>query len=191
MDEKAEYFLQRIIEFKNLFDRNNTNDYYYIQYVASLLDYIERGSSGFLTDLGRMTLSLDINSIHLRLKEKLCQKDLVRFCLYMTDSYACTVMFIGMCETAFEFKDQFFENHPLPSGVIEDFKMLSAKAIDLKEQYKSIMDRFSQMLDVKHKTIYNEEKVKAFVKQIFANTHIQMGNSLFRPAELDNAKEVK
>ena len=185
--------MQRIIEFKNLFDRNHTNDYYYIQYVASLLDYIERGSTGFLTDLGRKSLALDINAIHLRLynKETLCQKDLVRFCLYMTDSYVCTVMFIGMCEVAFETKEQFFQNHPLPSGVIEDFKMLSAKAIDLKEQYKTIMDRFAPMLDSKHRTIYNEEKIKAFVKQIFANTHIQLGSSMFRPAELDNAKEVK
>jgi len=189
MDEDA--FFNNMIKFKILFDRDHSNDYYYIQYIASVLDYIERFSNGFLTDLGRQSLSLDVSAIHARLTQsEVKQKDLVRFCLYMTDAYAVSVMFIGMNEVANELGETFFKNNPLTKEIIDDFTMLAEKANTLKDQYKMIMDKFAPLMDSKHKSLYNEEKHKAFVKQIFAEMRVETGSS-FRPSDLQNAREVK
>jgi hypothetical protein len=190
-----EELIARIVEFRLLYENDKTNDFYLIQYLASVLDYIEREHTGFLTDLGRKSLSIDIGDIHKRMMEcverniKIAQKDLVRFCLYMTNAYAVAVMFKGMSEVSLEPNSVFFENHPLPELIINDVKDLSLKSDDLIHQFKSIMDKYSQLLEGKYRTIYNEEKHKGFVKQIFSSYHIEKGSGM--PKNLQDARECK
>ena len=40
----------QMISFKNLNDMDTTNDYYFLQYLGAILDYLERGCKGCLTD---------------------------------------------------------------------------------------------------------------------------------------------
>jgi hypothetical protein len=189
-------FLDKITEFRILYEKDKTNDYYLIQYLGSILDYIERSSGGFLSDLGRMTLSINIGEIHRKLItaaedaniKKLPQKDLVRFCLYMTDAYAVVVMFAGMVDNCIEIPT-FLELHPLPDYVKDDLLDLQKKTEELRGQFKSIMDKFSQYLEGKYRTIYNGEKQKGFVKPIFNEYHINTGSGL--PKELAEARECK
>ena len=195
-EEKDQRFLAKITEFRILYEKDKTNDYYLIQYLGSILDYIERGSEGFLSELGRTTLALNIGEIYRRLTtaaedesiKKLPQKDLVRFCLYMTDAYAVVVMFAGMIDNCIEIP-AFLDLHPLPDYITGDFIELQKKAEELRGQFKSIMDKYSQYLEGKYRTIYNSEKQKGFVKPIFNDYHINTGSGL--PKELAEAKECK
>ena len=196
-------FIDKMVEFRILYEKDKTNDYYFIQYVASILDYIERQYNGFLTDLGRLSLSTNIGHIHKRMTEcidkanaerykgakKISQRDLIRFCLYMTDAYACCVMYKGMIEVYKESDTGFMEIHPLlPTYILGDFIEYEDKATELISHFKSIMDTYSKMLEGKYKTIYNDEKHKGFVKQIFNTFEV---NNTFRPKEIENARECK
>ncbi len=188
--------IDKMIEFRNLYERDKSNDFYLIQYIASILDYIEREHTGFMSDLGRQTLSINVGEIHKRLVtaaedenvKKLPQKDLVRFCLYMTDAYACCVMFNGMVDTAIEIPT-FLDLHHFPEYIMDDLIDLQKKVEQLIGQFKSIMDKYSQYLEGKYRTIFNDEKHKGFVKPIFNSYHINTGNGL--PKGLAEAKECK
>lgn len=188
-------FVGRMIEFKNLTERDLTNDYYFIQYLGSILDYIERDYKGCLSDLGRMSLAVNITPIYEKFmddtKPPVSQKELVKFCLYMTNSYAVCVLFKGMTEVFKEFPDTFKKNHnELPDYITNQFEALGERAFDLIDKFKKIMDNYSPLLEGKYRTIFNEEKNKGFEKQIFA-TQIVSSNRSFMPSELKNAKEVK
>jgi hypothetical protein len=196
MNDDDKKFIDKIVGFRILYEKDKTNDYYFIQYIASILDYIERSSNGFLTDLGRLSLSTNIGHIHKRMTEcidkdgkKISQRDLIRFCLYMTDAYACCVMYKGMIEVYKESDTGFIELHPLlPTYILGDFIEYEDKATELVSHFKSIMDTYSKMLEGKYKTIFNDEKHKGFVKQIFNTFEV---NTQFRPKEIENARECK
>ena len=184
--------LDRVVEYRLLTQKDLTNDYYFIQYLGTILDYIERDHKGCLTELGRMSLAVNIMPIYTKFvegKEKVTQKELVKFCLYMTNSYAVCVLFKGMVEVYKEQPINFAELHPLPTYILDDIVKFEDRAFDLVGKFKKIMDGYSQSLEGKYRTIYNEEKHKGFVKQIFS---VQVINqSSFKPTEIENAKECK
>lgn len=184
--------LDRVIEYRLLNEKDLTNDYYFIQYLGTILDYIERDHTGCLTELGRMSLAVNIMPIYMKFqegKEKVTQKELVKFCLYMTNSYAVCVLFKGMVEVYKEQPINFAELHPLPTYILDDIVKFEDRAFDLVDKFKKIMDTYSHSLEGKYRTIYNEEKCKGFIKQIFSTQVISGGK--FMPNELKNAKEMK
>ena len=195
-EENATALISKITEYRILYEKDKTNDYFFIQYLSYILDYIERGSEGFLTELGHMSLSIDIGSVYKRLTDaakdetvkKLPQKDLVRLCLYMTNAFAVVVMFAGMIETCIEIP-AFLDNHPLPDYVKDDFIELQKKAEPMIDHFKTIMDTYSKHLQDKYRTIYNTEKQKGFIKPIFTHQQFNTGGGL--PAGLKDAKECK
>lgn len=188
--------LDRVVEYRLLTQKDLTNDYYFIQYLGAILDYIERDHKGCLTDLGRMSLAVNIMPIYQKFAgevngEKVTQKELVKFCLYMTNSYAVCVLFKGMVELYKEQNEKFVELHKdLPTYIFGDMIEYEDRTFDLLGKFKKIMDAYSPMLEGKYRTIYNEEKCKGFVKQIFS---VQVINSMgkYMPNELKNAKEMK
>jgi hypothetical protein len=140
-----------------------------------------------------MSLAVNVAPIYQKFvdnKEKVTQKELVRFCLYMTNCYAVCVLFKGMVEVYKENTEGFIKLHPLPNYILDDFTKFEDRAFGLVDKFKKIMDGYSQSLEGKYRTIYNEEKIKGFVKQIFA-THIISSKGSFIPNELKNAKECK
>jgi hypothetical protein len=189
-----EKLLNRVIEYRLLTQKDITNDYYFLQYLGTILDYVERDNTGCLTDLGRMSLAVNVAPIYQKFvdnKEKVTQKELVRFCLYMTNCYAVCVLFKGMVEVYKENNEGFLKlNENLPTYVFGDMIEYEDRAFGLVDKFKKIMDGYSQSLEGKYRTIYNEEKIKGFVKQIFA-THIISSKGSFIPNELVNAKECK
>jgi hypothetical protein len=188
-----EKLLNRVVEYRLLTQRDLTNDYYFLQYLGTILDYIERDHTGCLTDLGRMSLAVNVAPIYQKFaegKEKVTQKELVRFCLYMTNCYAVCVLFKGMVEVYKENDEGFMKLHPLPTYILGDLIEYEDRAFDLVDKFKKIMDTYSQSLEGKYRKIYNEEKIKGFVKQIFG-TEVVSSKGSFIPSELKNAKEVK
>ena len=193
-EDKDKKFLDKIVSYRLLTEKDLTNDYYFIQYLGCILDYIEREHTGCLTELGRMSLEVNIMPIYLKLTgkaegEKVTQKELVKFCLYMTNAYAVCVLFKGMVEVYKEQSVNFAILHPLPDYIMDDFLKYEDRVFDLVDKFRRIMDAYSPMLEGKYRNIYNEEKHKGFVKQIFSTQVISGGK--FMPNELRNAKEVK
>jgi len=192
MNEEHQKLLDRVVEYKNLTDKDLTNDYYFIQYLGTILDFIERDHTGCLTELGRMSLAVNVAPIYQKFvegKEKVTQKELVKFCLYMTNSYAVCVLFKGMVEIFKEAPLNFMEANPLPNYILDDLCKFEDRVFELVGKFKKIMDGYSQSLEGKYRTIYNEEKHKGFVKQIFS---VQVINqSIFKPTDIENAKEYK
>lgn len=189
-----EKLLNRVIEYRILTQKDLTNDYYFLQYLGTILDFVERDHTGCLTDLGRMSLAVNVIPIYQKFqegKEKVTQKELVKFCLYMTNAYAVCVLFKGMVEVYKENNEGFIKlNENLPTYIFGDMIEYEDRAFDLVDKFKKIMDLYSQSLEGKYRTIYNEEKIKGFVKQIFG-TQVVSSKGSFMPNELKNAKEVK
>lgn len=187
-----EKLLNRVMEFRLLTQKDVTNDYYFLQYLGTILDYIERDHKGCLSDLGRIVLAFNVSPTYQKFvdKEKVSQKELVRFCLYMTNCYAVCFLFKGMAEVYKENSEGFMKLHPLPTYILGDIFEYEDRAFDLVDKFKTIMDKYSQSLEGKYRTIYNEEKIKGFVKQIFG-TQVVSSKGSFMPSELQNAKECK
>lgn len=195
MNEEHQKLFDRAVEYCILFHRDETNDYYLIQYLGAILDFIERENKGCLTDLGRMSLAVNVMPIYEKLsgqvscQEKASQKELVKFCLYMTNAYAVCVLYKGMIEVYKESKEGFIELNPFNEAMIEDMIKFEDRIFDLVSKFKKIMDTYSNLLESKYRTIYNEEKHKGFVKQIFT-TQVISSAGKYIPSELLNAKEV-
>lgn len=194
MTEDEQKLLDRVIEYRLLNEKDRTNDYYFLQYLGTILDYIERDHNGCLTELGRMSLSVNVVNIYNKFvegKEKVTQKELVRFCLYMTNAYAVCVLFKGMIEV-FKENDEGFDkqNENLPTYIFGDMIEYEDRVLELVENFKKIMDLYSQSLEGKYRKIYNEEKHKGFVKQIFSVQVINPSGK-YVPDELKNAMECK
>ncbi len=184
----------RMIEYRLLTQKDLTNDYYFIQYLGTILDFVERDHTGCLTELGRISLAVNVAPIYHKFvenKEKVTQKELVRFCLYMTNAYAVCFLFKGMVEVYKENDEGFMKiNEKIPTYILGDFIEYEDRVVDLVDKFKKIMDSYSQSLEGKYRTIYNEEKIKGFVKQIFG-TQVVSSKGSFMPNELKNARECK
>jgi len=188
--EKIEQYTSDMISYKHLYDDNRTNDYYLFLYLASIMNFIEGHNDGCLTILGMKSLTLDISYIieELNLGKTLDQKDLVRLSLNVLASYATCVLVTGMFEFS-KTSSSFFDVNPFPLNIRDDFEFLQNKALEMIPQLKQILDIYSPKLDAKHRKIFNEEKIKGFVKHIFNDTAIRIGSAGI-PDNLRYAKQM-
>ena len=182
----------QMISFKNLNDMDTTNDYYFLQYLGAILDYLERGCKGCLTDNGKSILSIDVSKILDKFltyqnRTTLPQKDLTRFCLYMTFAYAICILFKGVYEVANEPASGLFNE--LPSGVADDFDKLHNRIDPLLETINQVLNQYVPKLNQKYRSIYDEEKNNGFIKPIFSPKIISSEHN--RPSEITNAKQMK
>lgn len=191
---KKNEFLTEMVRFRELNEKDLTNDYYFIQYMASILNYAEYHNDGCLSKVGMQSLEMNISPINEKLKvaiEKqadLPQKDLVRFCLYILNSYATGVLVIGLFELA---RTEPTYKESFPETIMEDFEKSNDRVALLVPKFKQLLDTYSQLLKDKYRTIFNEEKVQGFIKPIFNKSikDIEVGTS--RPNEIVDAKEMK
>ena len=191
LDIVTEPYLNKIIQYRILAKKDETNDYYFVQYLAKILDYIERDYKGCLTESGNMSLEVDTSIFFEKLnnKKELTQKELVCLCLNLTNSYATCVLFKGMIEVYKQIKEGFTKQNPLPNYIFEDFLLYEDRVTQLLTDYQKIMNSISSKLQGEYRTIYNSEKHKGFYKQIFAEQFIRNRSSL--PSDITNAIEMK
>ena len=193
-ENKSTLFLNKVIEYRILTKQDETNDYYFIQYLATILDYIERDYDGCLTDAGHMSLAVNTGLTFDKLTKglKIDQQELVRFCLNMTFSYAVCVLFKGMVEV---YKDEktkegFIKQNAFPGYILEDLLLYENRAFELIGNLKKVMDTYAKFLEGKYRTIYNEQKHLGFYKQIFNSHYISSNCSALDP-KVKNAIEMK
>jgi hypothetical protein len=179
-----------MVKFKYLYFEDTSNDYYYVLYLASIMNFIEAHNNGCLSECGMQSLQLDISPYIVAIQKEdahLSQKDLIRFLLNIINSYATLVLTKGMIEFSKEEPIAFFEVNSFPTSIRDDFNMLNDKATMLLPKFKQILDTYCPLLDNKYKKIFTEEKTKGFRKQIFNENAIKISSRM--PSDLANARE--
>ena len=193
--EKEEY-IRKMMEFKLLYQRDKTNDYYLLLYISSILDYTERRAKGCITDKGRALLNHNVN-IYIdkikdcivdgkydndKIKKAPIQKDITRLTLYMVISYALCFLMKGMSDVANEPESVLLDD--FPDEFKGDFEELGEKSVNLIPKFKQILDHYTTLLKGEYRKIFMEERNAGFVKPIFATVTTQTNS---RPESLKDA----
>jgi hypothetical protein len=190
---KKETFIKDMVMYRSLYLEDESNDYYYFLYLASIMNFVEYHNGGCLTDCGMKSLELNIspyiNQIQLG-DPKLSQKDLVRFLLNLLNSYATTFLSKGLFEFCKEDEVKFFELNDFPTAIREDFEKLNTKSEIIIPNLKKVLDSYCPTLEGKYKRIFLEEKTKGFIKPIFDPNALKISTNRF-PTDLANARECK
>jgi hypothetical protein len=193
VNAKKEQFISDMVKYKVLTDLDDSNDYPFFLYLASIMNFVEHHNGGCLTEWGMKSLELDISPYIKQLQTgepKLAQKDLVRFLLNLLNSYATSFLVKGLFELAKEEPDKFFVLNEFPSSIKDDFDKLEVRASSAIDNLKKILDSYCPCLEGKYKTVFLEEKTKGFHKPIFEANAVKISTNSF-PSNLSNARECK
>ena len=192
-DEYKERFMSDMVKYRAIYMENETNDYPFFLYLASIMNFVEYHNKGCLTEWGMKSLELDVSPFIAQIKTgepKLTQKDLVRFLLNLLNSYASSFLAKGLFEFSKEEPKAFFQLNDFPTLVREDFQKLNEKAENLIPKLKNVLDTYTPMLEGKYKKVFLEEKTKGFYKPIFDPNALKIRTNRF-PTDLENARECK
>lgn len=190
---KREQYVTDMVKYRTIYLQDETNDYPFFLYLASIMNFVEYHNGGCLTEWGMKSLELDISPYIRQIQgeePKLSQKDLVRFLLNLLNSYATTFLARGLFEFAKEDEVNFFKLNEFPTDIKEDFEKLSLKAELVIPKLKQVLDAYSPSLEGKYKRVFLEEKTKGFHKPIFDPNAVKIKANRF-PTDLSNAKECK
>jgi hypothetical protein len=190
---KKANFTSDMIMYKSLYLEDESNDYFFFLYIASIMNFVEYHNGGCLTELGMKSIALNISHYILQIQSgepKLSQKDLVRFLLNLLNSYAITYLSKGLFEFCKEDEVKFFELNDFPIAIREDFEKLNAKCDAILPKLKQVLDSYCPTLEGKYKRVFLEEKTKGFIKPIFDPNALKINTNRF-PTDLANARECK
>jgi len=190
---KKEQFTADMVKYRTIYLENETNDYPFFLYLASIMNFVEYHNGGCLTEWGMKSLELDISPYIKQIQTgdpKLSQKDLVRFLLNLLNSYASTFLAKGLFEFANEDPTNFFKLNEFPTAIKDDFEKLNTKAEAVIPKLKQVLDAYTPTLEGKYKRVFLEEKSKGFYKPIFDPNALKIKTNKF-PTDLDKARECK
>ena len=141
------------------------SDYFFIQYLAYILTYIERDC---ITDFGFKTVEFNIKPIIDKFKgectkEKVTQNDLINFCLYTSNSNKICKIFLSKISLYKLDKDVFRNNSKLPDCVLDDFIRFEDRIYNLSIIFNKVLESYSPFLGTKHKIMYNKDKHRSFL----------------------------
>ncbi len=191
-EEKKQSYLQKCLEYKILYNRDKTNDYYLFFYMGALLNYMERRAGGCVTENGKKLLEQNVNeamdkinefvndpdATETKLKKVGMQRDITRLCLYMTVGYVLCHLIEGMVEVNKE------EKLDIPEEFVDDLDELGLRSNVLRPKFKQILDHYTQLLRGEYRKVYMDERNKGFVKPVFSSV-VNQSNS--RPDDIKNA----
>ena len=151
-------------KFRLLSEDNLNNDYFFIQYLAYILTYIEHEC---ITDFGFKTVEFNIvpilDNFKGKGKEKVTQNDLINFCLYMSNSNKiCNKILIKISLYKLD-KDAFRNNSKLPDCVLNDFIRFEDRIYNMSVIFNKVLECYNPCLGTKHKMIYNKDQFKSFL----------------------------
>jgi hypothetical protein len=192
-NEKKTTFLNKMVEYRSQYHEDETNDYFLFLYLASILNYIEYHNGGCLSEVGMMSLNVNISLtlyklVDLNVNNKIEQQELVRFCLNLLNSYATCFLIKGMFELGKE-EEKFFISNEFPDAIRSEFDELNQKATELIPVLKSLLDTYTIYLNDEHKKIFTLQKNNGFYKQIFSAESVKISNGSLSGVE--NAIECK
>jgi hypothetical protein len=190
-DALKEEFKSKMLEYRAIWLEDETNDYPFFIYIASLMNFIEYHNKGCLTELGMLSLKVDISGVinSLMNSQKITQKELIKFLLNILNSYAISVLCKGMIEFSKE-EPKFFEVNDFPEFMItnKDFEKINLKFDTIIPALKKALDQYTPSIDGKYVKIFNEEKIKGFVKPVFEFDGVKIRSGI--PNNIQNAKAM-
>jgi len=139
------------------------------------------------------SLEIDISHYFKILQTKdavLSQKDLVRMLLNLLNSYAVSILTLGLVEFRKEDPVKFQELNTFPTTIEEDFDLIAERLEIILPKLKAVLDTYTPLLETKYKRVFLEEKTKGFYKPIFDPNALKIKTNQF-PSELSSAKECK
>lgn len=160
--------LYKICENRLLSQDNLDNDYYFIRYLGYVLKYVERKNQNSITDFGLKSLELNITAIYTKFvnesqeEEKVTQKELIKFCLYMSNANKICEKMENIIALYKQDKNTFTRNSKLPDCVLNDFIRFEDRIHNLAIMFNKIADGYSDSLGSKHKTVYNKKQTLSF-----------------------------
>lgn len=190
-EAKKEVILKELVEHRILFKESEiTNDYPLFLYLASILNFTEIQNGGCLSEVGMMSLKVNIGGtldkiINMAENKKIEQQELTRTCLNLLNSYAVSILSKGMFELARENPDGFFSVNDFPMVVREDFEVLEFRAEKLIPQLKVVLDLLTPLINEEHQKVFVTQKNNGFFKQIFGPHHAKSSGL----AGVQNARE--
>jgi hypothetical protein len=190
---KKEKYITDMVKYREIYSQDETNDYPYFLYLASMMNFVEYHNGGCLTEWGMKSLELDISPYIARIQSgdpKLEQKDLVKFLLNLLNAYATAFLAKGLIDFCKEDPVKFFELNNFPTSIRDDFDKLASKAEVIIPKLKQVLDTYCPSIDGKYKRIFLEEKTKGFYKSIFDANAIKISSNRM-PTDLANARECK
>lgn len=173
MEASFEKQIENIVGFKNLIDKDTTNDFFLYPFMSMVLNLTD--SQGFITELGLSCLFNEINKdfdIINENPEKPSQKALIRLALYFTLCYNLTIYFGGFI-LGLDTEEGKKYAGLLPVELIEYLKDIMVRADKLHPILEHQLKTLTKRLSDKYAKIYNEEKRKHWTKDIFqTSVHI-------------------
>jgi hypothetical protein len=190
-DETRTNFLNKLVEYRIQYNEDKSNDYFLFLYLASILNYNEAHNGGCLTEVGMMSLQVNIartlsKLIEKDLNNKIDQQELVRFCLNLLNSYTVCILSKGMFEIAKE-EEGFFNAYEFPDTIRSEFDELNKTVTELLPTLKTLLDTYTVYMNAEHKKIFNLQKNNGFYKQIFNASSCKIGGM----SGVENAVECK
>jgi hypothetical protein len=178
-DENRANFLHQLVEYRIQYNEDKSNEYFLFLYLASILNYIEAHNGGCLSEVGMMSLKVNIAGTLSKIMEKdennkIDQQELVRFCLNLLNSYTVCILTKGMFEIAKE-NDNFFNAYEFPDTIRSEFDELEKTITDLLPTLKSLLITYTIHMDAEHKKVFNLQKNNGFYKQIFTASACKIG----------------
>ena len=96
---KKEKYITDMVKYREIYSQDETNDFPFFLYLASMMNFVEYHNGGCLTEWGMKSLELDISPYIAQIQSgnpKLEQKDLVKFLLNLLNSYATAFLAKGL-----------------------------------------------------------------------------------------------
>lgn len=154
--------LYKIFEYRLLSEDTPDSGYFFIQYLAYILTYIDRDC---ITDFGFKSVEFNIQPIleNFKSDEAITQKDLIDFCLYMYNSNKICENFLIKISLYKQNKDGFRNDSKLPDCVLDDFIRFEDRIYHLSTRFNKIEESYTDALGPKHKAIYNTDKHRSFL----------------------------
>jgi hypothetical protein len=158
--------LTRLSIAKKGLEEEPTNDNILTHFHNAFLDLLDK--ENVLTENGYCMLFYSPSKDWEIIKEpdNKSNKPIVRFCLYLTIAYNLNKLYCGLLEN--------IENYPhiqniLPDDVKSKLEEIKERSIKNQEPMFNLLKYYLNKLTDKYAKIYNQEKMRCFVKDVFGN----------------------
>lgn len=159
--------IYKISEYRMLVEDNLDNDYNFILYLAHILKCIETKHE-FITKFAIKSLQFNISPTLCKFRdedssEKVSQRELLHFCLYMTNCNKICDKMLNKISLYKQDKAGFKKQNKLPDCVLDDFIRFEDKINILGPIYKKVAETYDTCLQGKYQSLYNNNKNASFL----------------------------
>lgn len=161
-----EHKINRLSIAKKGIDNEPTNDNILTHFHNAFLDLLDE--KPILTENGYSMLYYDPEKdLHtINKPDNIRQKPLTRFCIFLTIAYNLNKIYCGLIENISTYP-HIYES--IPTEIKDCLEDVKTRSINNQDPMKNLLNYYVNKLSDKYAKIYNQEKMRCFVKDIFGN----------------------